>query len=84
MKLEDWKVVFAVVGLAGVLLFASLTLSLVLHLPGGEVFSELWVLGPAQMAEDYPFNVGANVSYSVYVGVGNHVGSSTYYAVYEV
>jgi hypothetical protein len=43
---------------------------------------EVWVLGPGHMAEDYPFNVTAGVSYLVYVGVGNHMGSSTYYVVY--
>jgi hypothetical protein len=82
LKLEDYKVVFASVGLIGVLLFASPTLGLVLRLPGGEKFSELWVLGPGHMAEDYPFNVKANDNYSVYVGVGNHMGSSAYYVVY--
>jgi hypothetical protein len=84
MKLGDYKVVFAAVGLIGVLLLASPTLSLVLRLlglPGGEAFSELWVLGPGQMAEDYPFNVTAGVNYLVYVDVGNHMGSSVYYEV---
>jgi hypothetical protein len=82
MKLEDCRVIFAAVGLIGVLTFASPTLGLVLHLPGGEQFSELWVLGPGQMAEDYPFNVTAGVNYLVYVGVGCHMGSLTYYVVY--
>ena len=82
LELEDCKVLFCVVGLAGVLLLASPTLSLVWRLPGGERFSELWVLGPGHMAEDYPFNVTADESYSVYVGVENHMGSSAYYAAY--
>jgi hypothetical protein len=82
LKLEDYRTVFASVGLIGVLLFASPTLGLVLHLPSGEKFSELWVLGPGHMAEDYPFNVGADVNYLVYVGVGNHMGCSAYYVVY--
>jgi hypothetical protein len=82
MKLEDYKFIFVAVGLVGVLIFASPALSLVLRLPGGERFSELWVLGPGHMAEDYPFNVRENESYLVYVGVGNHMGSSTYYVVY--
>jgi hypothetical protein len=82
LKIEDHKVVFASVGLIGVLLFASPTLGLVLRLSGGERFSELWVLGPGRMAEDYPFNVGADVNYLVYVGVGNHMGCSAYYVVY--
>ena len=82
LRLEDYKAVFATLGLIGVLLFASPTLGLVLRLPGGEKFSELWVLGPGHMAEDYPFNVKAGEDYLVYVGVGNHMGSSAYYVVY--
>jgi len=82
LKFEDYKAVFATLGLIGVLLFASPTLGFVLRLPSGEKFSELWLLGPGHMAEDYPFNVGADVSYLVYVGVGNHMGSSAYYVVY--
>ena len=82
LKLEDYKTVFTVVGLIGTLIVASPTLGLVLHLPGGEEFSALWVLGPGQMAEDYPFNVTAGVNYLVHVGVGNHMGSSAYYVVY--
>jgi len=82
LKLEDYKAIFAVASLAGILLFASPTLSLVLRMQGGERFSELWILGSGHMAEDYPFNVRADVDYLVYVGVGNHMGSSAYYVVY--
>jgi hypothetical protein len=82
LRPEDYRVAFMVAGLIGVLLFASPTLSLVAHLPSGEKFSEVWVLGPGLMAEDYPFNVRADESYLVYLGVGNHMGSSTYYVVY--
>jgi hypothetical protein len=81
MKLEDCKVVFAAVGLIGFLLFASPALSLVVRFPSGEKFSELWVLGPGHMAEDYPFNVRENESYLVYLGVDNHLSSSAYYEV---
>jgi hypothetical protein len=81
MKLEDYRVIFAVVGLVGVLLFASPTLGLVLHLPGGEKFSELWVLGPGHMAEGYPHNVYAGGEYLVYLGVGNNLGSAAYYEI---
>jgi uncharacterized membrane protein len=34
------------------------------------------------MDEDYPFNIIAGESYTVYLGIGNHMGSSSYYAVY--
>jgi hypothetical protein len=82
LKLEDCRVVFAAVGLVGVLVFASPSLGLVLHFSSGQKFSELWLLGLGHMAEGYPSNVKANVSYLVYLGVGNHMGSSAYYGVY--
>jgi hypothetical protein len=82
MKLDDYKVVFAAVGIIGVLALASPALSLVLHLPGAEKFSELWVLGSEHMAEDYPFNVTDDVNYLIYVGVSDHLGSSAYYIMY--
>lgn len=81
MKLEDYKVVFAVVGLICVLLLAVPALSLAVHFPAGEKFSELWVLGSGHMAEDYPFNVNESGSYLVYLGVENHLSSSAYYEV---
>ena len=83
MNLEEYRTVFIVSGLILVLVASAPALSLFVPFSGGgERFSELWVLGPGHMAEDYPFNVRADESYLVYVGVGNHVGSSAYYVVY--
>ena len=82
MNLEEYRAVFIVGGLVLSLIASAPALSLVLPFPGGERFSELWVLGPGGMAEDYPFNVGVGESYLVYVGVGNHMGSSAYYVAY--
>ena len=52
------------------------------HLPGGEQFSELYLLGPEHMAQNYPSNIAIGENYSVYVNVGNHLGSSAYYVLY--
>lgn len=82
MMLKDYKVIFIVVGLAGVLFFSYPTLTLFLKLPSGEEFSELWYVGPGHMAEDLPSNVTAGQNYRIYVNVVNHMGSSTYYVVY--
>jgi len=82
MKLEGYKLVFVVVGLIGVLLIATPALAGAIHLPGGAQFSELYLLGPDQMAENYPFNISAGQNYSVYAGVVNHLGSSAYYVLY--
>jgi len=82
VNLEDYRAVFAVSCLILILVASAPTLSLVLPLSGGERFSELWILGPNHMAEDYPFNVVNNTVYNVFLGIGNHMGSSAYYMVY--
>ena len=82
MNLEDYRTLFAVVALGLILMAAFPTLSLVVAFPrGAERFSELWVLGPNRMAEGYPFDVRVGEGYRVFVGVGNHMGSSSYYMV---
>jgi hypothetical protein len=80
-SLNDWKVVFGAAGLIGVLGFSLFSIVLFARAPAGEVFSELYVLGPGHMAEDYPFNVSEGGVYVVYLGIGNHMGSSAYYEV---
>ena len=83
MDLEDYRTAFMAVSLALILIVAFPAVSLVVPFPSGvERFSELWVLGPNHMAEDYPFNVGSNETYHVFVGVGNHMGYSARYMVY--
>jgi uncharacterized membrane protein len=83
MKLKKYKFIFKIIGLIGVLLIASPTISLAIPpLPSGEQFSELFLLGPNQMAENYPSNIAAGKDYTVYVNVGNQLGSSAYYLIY--
>jgi hypothetical protein len=83
MDLEDYRTVFAAGSLVLVLIAAAPTLGLIVPFSsGGERFSEFWVLGSNHMAEDYPFNVRVDESYNVFVGVGNHMGVSSYYLVY--
>jgi hypothetical protein len=83
LRFQDYRSLFLGVSLISLLLAASPALSVVVSLPrGGERFSELWLLGPNHMAENYPFNVHVGEQYSVYLGLGNHMGESMYYAVY--
>ena len=82
MKLEGYKLIFVAVGLIGVLLIATPAIANAIHLPGGEQFSELYLLGPDQIAANYPSNIAVGQNYSVYVGVGNQLGSSAYYVLY--
>jgi uncharacterized membrane protein len=85
MKLEGYKLIFVAVGLIGVLLIATPALGNFIRLPAlpsGAQFSELYLLGPNNMAENYPFDIAVGQNYSVYVGVGNQLGSSLYYVLY--
>ena len=68
--------------LIGSLLIASPAIAGAIQLPEGEQFSELYLLGPEQMAQNYPSNIAVGQNYSVYVNVGNHLGSSAYYVLY--
>ena len=82
MRLEEYKLAFIAVGLTGVLILASPILGIGVRFPSGERFSELYVLGPERLTKNYPFNVVTGQDYTVYVGVGNHMGSSAYYLAY--
>jgi uncharacterized membrane protein len=82
MKLGDYKLIFIAVALVGVLLIASPAIASAIRIPGGEQFSELYLLGPELMAQNYPSNIAIGQNYSVYVNVGNHLGSSAYYIIY--
>jgi hypothetical protein len=81
VNLEDYRVLFFVGTLGLALVAASPALSLALSFGGSERFSEFWLLDGLRRTEFYPFDVGVNESYSVFLGVGNHMGSSEYYRV---
>ena len=48
----------------------------------GEQFSELYLLGPNQMAENYPSNIAVGQNYSSLRGCRKSLGSSAYYVLY--
>ena len=79
---SDLKLAYAVSCIILGLIIVTPTLAVVVTFPGGERFSELWLLGQNHMTEDYPFNVKANKLYSVHLGIGNHMDCLEYYAVY--
>lgn len=82
MSMGDFKLLYVASCVLLGLVILSPTVALVVKLPEGERFSELYVLGLGHMAEDYPFNVSANSVYSVFLGVGNHMGGLEDYVVY--
>ena len=81
MDISKYTVPFFVVVAVVSLLVASPALSRVLVYPRTEFFTELYILGPNDMAEDYPYNLSSGQSYSVYLGIGNQLGYCAYYVV---
>jgi hypothetical protein len=81
MNLSEIKVLFIVVTAVATLLVASPVLSRIVLYPRTEFFSEMWLLGPNHEAEGYPYNVTQGQKYTVYLGIGNHLGYCTYYMV---
>jgi hypothetical protein len=58
-------------------------LSFIVSFPTGkEPFSEFWILDAEHMGDQYPFNITSDRNYTIYVGVGDHMTRSAYYAVY--
>ena len=82
LKIEEFRTIFFMASLVGVLAIASPTLFLVYPMADVEGFSELYVLGPNRMADGYPFTVKANETHKIFLGVVNHLGSSAYYVLY--
>lgn len=81
MNLREYRVLFFVVAAILTLLVASPALSRLLVYPRTEFFTEMWLLGTSHKAEGYPFNVSRGQSYSVFLGIGNHLGYCAYYVV---
>jgi len=82
MSIEDLKLLYTIGCTALGLIILSPTLAIVIRLPAGERFSELWILGPEHLAENYPFNIVENHVYNIILGVANHMGSTKHYVVY--
>jgi hypothetical protein len=82
MRLENIRIIFISIGLIGILFFASPTIGLLVKPPADEEFSELYILGPNYTLDYIPFNIKADVTYLVYLGVGNDMGSSCYYTCF--
>jgi len=81
MSFDDFKLFYVLACVSLGLIILSPTLAMVIRLPAGERFSELWILGSGHMAEDYPFNVKTGETYKVYLGVSDHMGALEYYMV---
>jgi len=82
MNLKDLRFVYVLSCALLGLIVLSPTFIMVIKFPSSERFSEFWILGQNHLAGQYPFNISANAVYSIYLGVGNHMGKFEYYKVY--
>ena len=81
MDLQKYKVLFIVVISVSALLVASPALQRLLVYPQTEFFTEMWLLGPEHMAENYPFNITLGENSHVFLGIANHLGQCAYYMI---
>jgi hypothetical protein len=81
MDIQKYSVPFWILVAIVALLVASPALSRAFVWPRTQFFTELWLLGPGHRAKNYPFNINSGQSYSIYLGVGNHLGYCAYYVV---
>ena len=82
MNLDDYRLLFIVITLGLALIFATPLISVLFNLENRlENYSEFWLLGTNHMASDYPFNIGENKEYKIFLGLDNHNGNSEYYMV---
>jgi hypothetical protein len=81
VNLQRYKTLLLVVTAVLALLVASPALQRLLVYPQTEFFTEMWLLGPEHMAENYPFNITLGENYHVFLGVGNHLGQCAYYLI---
>jgi hypothetical protein len=81
MSLDDLKLSYGLACLVLCLIIASPSIGMIIALPPGERFSELWLLGENHLVEGYPHNVTEDDTYRIYLGVTNHMGGLEYYAV---
>ncbi|MCW4009499.1 MAG: DUF1616 domain-containing protein [Candidatus Bathyarchaeota archaeon] len=81
MNLNDYKLIFIVTGLIGILLISSPAIGMVLHLPMEQPFSSIFLLGSTQKFSDYPYNVTEGTTYPLHLCVENREGEAAYYKV---
>jgi hypothetical protein len=82
MNLHSYSALILVVTAVLALFVASPALERVLVYPQAEFFTELSLLGPSNLAQDYPYNITTGENYTVYLAIGNQLGSCAYYQVY--
>jgi hypothetical protein len=82
MKHSDAKTLYIVVTFTIALVLLTPLLSQIVQISRGESYSEIWLLGDSDKAENYPQNLSQGETYNVKLGIRNNKGSLAYYLVY--
>jgi uncharacterized membrane protein len=77
----QFKSLFILIAVILGLLVASPALQQVLVYPRTDYFTEVWMLGPSGTASGYPHDIRTGESYSIFLGVSNHLDSCAYYQI---
>jgi hypothetical protein len=81
LQINNYRKIFIVISLIGVLLIASPTLSVLLKTPSNDPLSEIYFLGPKLTQDSIPSNIIDGHKYMIYIGAGNEMGSTAYYRI---
>ena len=81
LNLQKFKALFILVTAVLALFAVSPVLQRVLVYPQTEFFTEMSMLGPAHSAQNYPYGIALNQSYTVYLDLTDHLGSCAYYQI---
>jgi uncharacterized membrane protein len=81
MNVQQYQALLLVITGTLALIVASPALQRLLIYPQRECFTEMWLLGPNHMAENYPFTVKKAENLEFYLGISNHLGHCAYYLI---
>ena len=82
MELKNYRIGLITIGLIGILLFTLPSIAFFVSPNSGQEFSVLYVTGTDHTLESIPFDVQANSTYSICLGVTNYLRSSAYYTCF--
>jgi uncharacterized membrane protein len=81
MNLQQYKALLLIIIGTLALIVASPVLQRLLVYPQTEFFTEMWLLGPEHMAENYPFKITLGENYNGFLGIANHLGHDAHYMI---
>ena len=81
MNVQQYQALLLIITGTLALIVASPALQRLLVYPQREFFTEMWLLGPDHMAENYPFAVKKAENLEFFLGISNHLGYCAYYLI---